>query len=420
MDTNKIKQGLESEGYTNPVEVKGKERFNYIMPTAQKLYKELNPNMVTLKNKIIYLNSTQDTNDNAYMYMCQDLYREASATHTACLNLRMDLIIGNGLQPVEPDTATQEFLDRPNRVGDTWQQIWEKIVFDYELMGNYSIQNLYSREGKIVEPLHVDFSTVRAVSPDDQEYVPYINTWAISSKWADIRDKNRYTSKNSASYIANFNPRNWAKDGGRQLLVHRHYQSGQFPYGLPHYNSVIRYISLDHQLSKYHLNKVAGGFFPNVIVKLTGNPSEEEKQLFTNKFKKKYLGADKEKIMFIWNEGEDVEPKIIPFSTEDNNEIFEILDRVTTQKILSSHQVLPELASLPSAGAKLGGEANTINVGRQYMIETVIKPIQKSMLSSVNKIFRHNGLKDVTVTNEVLKLNPEDNEKSSGNKAETN
>lgn len=420
MSTEKIKEGLKAEGLPEASEVKGKERFNYIMPVMERMYKELNPSMVTLKNQIIYLNSSQDQNDNAYMFMLQDLYREASPTHTACLNLRIDMVIGNGLSPVVADPLTQEFLDKPNRIGDTLQQVLEKIVFDYELTGMYAIQCLYSQEGKIVEVLHTDISTVRAVSPvDGEEYVPYIDTWAISGKWAEIRDKNRYTPNNSAAFIKNFNPKDWAKDGARQLLVHRDYQSGNFPYGLPHYNSVLRYVSLDEQLSRYHLNKVAGGFFPNVIVQLAGNPDEETKQKFVNKFKIKYLGPDREKIMFIWSEGDDgVEPKIIPFSTNDDNEIFEILDKITTQKILSSHQVLPELASLPSAGAKLGGEANTINVGRQYMIESVIKPIQKSILSSINKIFRHNGLKDVTVSNEVLKLTPKDNE--SGNEAETN
>jgi hypothetical protein len=179
-------------------------------------------------------------------------------------------------------------------------------------------------------------------------------------------------------------------------------QSGNFPYGLPHYNSVIKYIQLDNELSKFHLNKVAGGFFPNVIVQLAGSPSKEEKDIFVNKFMRKYVGADKEKILFIWNEGEGNEPKIVPFNTNDDNQIFEILDKICTQKILTAHQVFPELASMPSVGQSLGGDANKIQAATDLMIRNVIKPMQKSMLQSINKIFRQNKLQDVTVTSEIV------------------
>jgi len=420
-EKDKIKEGLQKEGFDSVKEVEGKEKFNYVIPAFEKMYAEINPRQVTLKNNIIYLNSTEDRNDNAYMFQCQDLYRNASATHSACINLRHDLTVANGLEPVNEDPATQEFLDRVNRVGDTWQDIWEKICFDQQLHGMFSLQLLYNREQEIPEVIHIDISNVRAISnKENEEFVPYIDTWALSNKWADISTKNRYTPNNSAASIANFNPNSYKEDGYRQLLVHRDYQSGNFPYGLPHYNSVLKYIQLDNELSKFHLNKVSGGFFPNVIVKLAGNPSEEEKDEFVRNFKRKYLGTDNEKVMFIWNEGEDVEPEIIPFSTNDDNQIFEILDRVTTQKILTANQIMPELASLPSEGQSLGGDANKINVSRQYTIETVIKPIQKSMLKTINKIFKHNGLSSVTVTNEALKLNEQENKNNNDNAPETN
>ena len=305
-------------------------------------------------------------------------------------------------------------------MGDNWQKIWEKISYDYEVHGMYALQLLYNREGIIAEAYHTDISTVRAKANQEQEFIPYTSEWLLSRQWAQIRNKQRYTFNNSAVNIANFQPETWSKDGGRQLLVSRKYQSGNDVYSLPHYNSVINYIKLDHELSKYHLNKVAGGFFPNVIVQLAGSPSDEQKQEFKNKFMRRYRGSDKEKILFMWNEGEDTQPKIVPFSTNDDTQVFEILNNILTQKILTAHQVQPELASLPSASASLGGDANKINVSRAFMVETVIKPEQKAMLADLNMIFRHNKLQDITVTNESLKLNPADINNSGGNAPETN
>ena len=407
METKKIKEALASidKAYINAEEITGDKRFDYVMPTMQKLYSEIQPNQVTLKNQIIYLNSNQQVNDNAFMFQCQDLYRNASPTHTGCLNLRVDMCVGNGLIPVIADPATQEFLDHINRVGDSWQQVWDKVNFDMQLHGMFAIQCLYAKTGEIVECLHTDISTVRAVSPvENEDYVPYINTWAISNRWADIATKNRYTPSQNAAMIKNFMPATWAEDGARQLLVHRDYQSGNFPYGLPHYNSVLSYVRLDQQLSLYHLNKVSGGFFPNVIVQLVGSPTQEEKDVFVNKFMRKYMGADKEKILFLWSETDDAgqKPLIIPFSTNDDNQIFEILDKITTQKLLTAHQVQPELASLPSVGQSLGGDSNKLIAATDVMLRNVVTPIQKSMLQSINKIFRHNQLQDVSVSNDVV------------------
>lgn len=415
-DISKIKEGLASEGYSNVSEVSGEDRFSYVIPTLEKLYKELNPCQVTLKNNVIYFNTNERINDNAYMFECQDLYREASSTHTACINLRTDMLIGNGLEPVSADTATLEFINTPNRMGETINDIWEKICTDKEIHNMYSIQLLYNREGKIPEVLHVDVSNVRAMSNNQEEYIPYIHQWAISTKWAEIVNKNRYTPNNSAAEIPNFNPKTFKEDGFRQLLVHRDYAPGNFPYSLPHYNSVLNYVRLDHELSKFHLNKVAGGFFPSVIVKLAGNPNEEEKQRFKNNFIRKYMGPNKEKIMFVWSDADEQnDPKIIPFSTNDDSEIFEILDKITTQKIITAHQVVPDLASLPSQGQSLGGDSNKLIAARDNMLRSVIVPRQKSMLQSLNKIMQVNGLQKLTVTNEEVSTATEETEAPTNN-----
>jgi capsid portal protein len=396
------------------------EKINYLMPDVTNLYNEINPHMITSRAGVVYFNTSELYNDNAYPYELTDLMKEASPTHTACINLRVDLTTGNGLTPVkENDLLTIQFLSHINKVGDNIQKIWSKIAYDYEVHGMYALQIIYNREGRIAEVYHVDVSTVRAEVNTDEDFIPYTKHWLLSNKWQKITNKSNFNLKNSSVRIANFNPDKWSEDGGRQLLVSKKYQSGGDIYGIPHYNSVINYIKLDYELSKFHLNKVAGGFFPNVIVQLAGNPSDEEKREFKNKFMRRYIGSNKEKLLFVWNEGDDVEPKIIPFNTNDDSDVFEILDRIVTQKILTAHQIIPDLASLPAQGQSLGGDANKLNVGRAYTIETVIKPEQKNMLIDLNKIFIHNALSKVTVTNETLKLTPDDVDNSDTNSAAT-
>jgi len=123
----------------------------------------------------------------------------------------------------------------------------------------------------------------------------------------------------------------------------------------------------------------------------------------------------------MWSEsGEEGTPKIIPFSTNDDSQVFKDLNDILTQKILTAHRIQPELASIPTQNASLGGDSNKLAVSYGFTVENVIKPIQKSMLASLNLVFRHNGLQDVTVKNEGLKLDQDDVNNSGGNPAETN
>jgi len=144
-----------------------------------------------------------------------------------------------------------------------------------------------------------------------------------------------------------------------------------------------------------------------VIVRLTGNPSDEEKTKFTNQFKSKYSGSNKEKILFVWTTNSDEKPDIIPFAQNATDvNIFKILNDLTTEKIASGMGANLELAgiSAPSGGASLGGDSNKLAVSYNLHYTNVIRPMQKLMLEYLNKIMRLNGLSEVTVVTPPLKL----------------
>ena len=385
-----------------------KEKLNYAMPMLQNLYRMINPNLTTSNRGVVYFNSSQDFEDNAYPVELIDLYNEGSATHSALINLKRDLLIGMGLQAKdESDINTIEMLEKVNSHGDTLQKVWNKVCMDMAIMESFALQVIYNKEGKIYEILHVDISKVRAMDEDSIES-NLVNTWLISNQWAKITNKRyrRFTVNNTAVAIQNFNPKTWSEDGGRQLIVCRKYTPNSEVYSIPSYQSVLKYIQLDSELGFYHLNKVTGGLFANAIVYLTGNPSEEEKRKFINEFKMKYVGANKEKLLFIWGDyvADNQLPKVIPFSTEDQKDVFEELNTIITQKIITAHRATPELAGIQTKGSDLGGDANKLHVSREYFIHTVINPMRKEMLETLNSIIAVNESKGFKVENEKLQL----------------
>jgi hypothetical protein len=409
--SNEIKQVLNdiSNGTITDVKVveSSEEKFKYAMPALQKLYAEVQPNITTSTYGVLYFNSTQnDANDNAYFAELINTYQQKSTTFANLINLTRNMLVGNGLQPVTSgDTATMEFINKPNQYGESLQEQWQKYCFDYALTQAYSMECLYNAKGQIAETNHVDISTVRAKA-NENENIPYTDLYYISRNWARISNKNyrRYTVATSGIPIKTYNPKTWAADGGRQLVYVKRYTAGNQFYSIPSFQPILLYCELEYQLALFHNGKVSRGFFPNVIVNLPGNPSEEEKLEFTNKFKLKYTGADKEKILFIWSTDGDTKATIAPFNTMDDNDIFEILNRITTEKIASGMGANVELAGISIGNASLGGDANKLSVSYNLFHANIIKPMQQEMLKGINKVMVQNGLGLVTVVTPPLNL----------------
>lgn len=389
-----------------------REKLNYAMPDLIKFYTQINPNITTTNKGVVYFNSSEGVDDNAYPIQLIDLYKEGSATHSALINLKRDLLIGNGLLTDDPNT--EAFLKRKNRNGDNMQRVWEKICMDMAIFESYSLQVINTKDGGLYEILHQDISKVRARAEDELD-TNLVKEWLISNNWAKITNKRYkvYTVLNNAVPIANYNKDNWSIDGGRQLAVMRKYTPSSDVYSIPSYQSVLQYIQLSKELANYHLNKVTGGLFANAIVYLTGNPDDEEKKKFVRDFKNKYQGSNGEKLLFVWGDHttEAALPKVIPFSTNDEKEVFDELNNIIVQHIITAHRATPELAGIQTNNASLGGDMNKLIAARKYYIKTVIEPLRKDMLSMLNDILEDYGYSKVYVENDDLSIEDSSDDK---------
>lgn len=393
----------------NPQTLTKEEAFNYTMPLLEKMYNLLQPSFTTVAtNNVILFNSNEEVDDNAYPIQLIDYYNNASPTFSNLIDLRRNMLIGNGLQPVvENDAAVLEFLNAENMFGQTLQDIWELICFDYSLFEMYFLEVLFStkeKDGRISQIIHHDASTVRAVA-NDNPALPYINVWMLSRNWGKTNKtgKNVKTAQQGIP-IGNWQPERWAEDGGRQLLACKRYTAGNEAYAIPSYNSILPYVELDAQLAQYNLGSVTRGFTPTSIVVLNGNPDKKAKDDFINRFKARYMGANGERVLFIWTTNENDKPTIMPFNTVDNTPMIELLDQILTLKITSGLGANLELVGAATGGQSLQSDMNKLAVSYNYYYMTKILPMQKQMLQVLNKIFKKNGLGLVTVVTPPLTM----------------
>lgn len=408
-DSGNLAKTIQDLSGTKPEIIKD---FNYLMPTLQKLYNLIQPSFTTIQtNNVVFFNSNEQADDNAYPIQLVDLYHNASPTFSSLIDLRRNMLIGNGLQPLvaSGDTLYQptvEFLNKENQFGQTLQDIWQMMCFDYSLGETYALECLFSPKGKgtVAEIIHHDFTTVRAVANPNPS-LPYPLQYQLSRNWGTTNKTGKYVkTATSGIPIASWNPVRWAEDGGRQLLVCKRYSAGNEVYSIPSYNSILAYVQLDAELANYNLNSVTKGFTPTSIVVLAGNPSKKEKDEFVNKFKNRYVGSNGERTLFIWTNSPDEKPQILPFNTVDNTPMVELLDKILTAKIASGMGANAELAGVQTNGNSLQSDLNKLAVAYNYYYTTHIQVFQKEMLQALNKVMRLNGLSDLTVVTPPLKL----------------
>ncbi len=116
-DTGNIAKTVQQMTGQKPV-VHADGDINYLMPTMQKLYNLIQPAMTTIEgNNLVYFNTNEQISDNAYPIQLIDLYHNASSTFSNFINLRRNMLIGNGLEPVNGDKKTLAFLNQQNEYG---------------------------------------------------------------------------------------------------------------------------------------------------------------------------------------------------------------------------------------------------------------------------------------------------------------
>jgi len=407
-DNGNIAKTIESLTGQKP-EVREENDFNYGLQVVEKLYNLIQPYQQTVEpNNLVKFSSSEEVGDDAYWLQLIDLYNNASSTFSNLIDLRRNMLVGSGLIPTVEETdalyaPTIEFLNRENEFGESLQaDIWQKICFDYSLMETYFLECIYSQEKKVVSINHWTPTKCRAVAPDNPD-LNYVNVWQLSNSFGRT---NKAGKKNpvatSGKPVANWQPKNWAIDGGRQILNCMRYSAGNNFYAVPSHNAILPYAELQAQLAIFSLSTVSKGFAPQNLVILNGNPDKKAKDEFVRHFKQRYTGANGERTLFIWTTGAE-KPEILPFNSTDITPMIESLQRISVESIASGMGASIELVGT-SAGASLQTDMNKLATAYNFYQISRIKPMLAEILKTLNKIFRLNGLSDVKVVVEPLKI----------------
>lgn len=267
------------------------------------------------------------------------------------------------------------FVGVPN-VEETWDDLIEKVARDYKTFGGFYLQVIKNKDSSTVSIYHQDFTTVRlqkVTETGDPALWTLANDWPRSDKKKQVRDLEAWAGIDAM------------KNGKRYLFHYWDYIPGLFFYSLPDYHAAEQYIKADGSLAEFYNNSIDNGFIPSVVISMPSNPAQEVKDAFQVDMERAFSGAKgAASIVVVWGEGADVKPEITPYSASANANVYNDVEKIVFQKIMTANRLTsPTLAGVSGSG-NLSGNASEIVDAYILYNYTVIEKKRAKILSQLN------------------------------------
>jgi hypothetical protein len=141
-----------------------------------------------------------------------------------------------------------------------------------------------------------------------------------------------------------------------------------------------------------------------------GEPTEDEKQAIYRDIANTFSGEDNAGRFWITFNNPGFEPIFTPIQAA-NDTYYTTLEERVSSRILTGHRITsPLLLGIRTTGTGLGSNAQEIEIAYNHFMETVIKPKQKVLLKSLDKIMRMHGMSvKLEISQAELTLSTENN-----------
>jgi hypothetical protein len=318
-----------------------------------------------------------DNND--YFGYLIDRYN-GSPTNNAILNSLMDLTFGKGLDATDSAKKPSEYAAMR---GLFTKACLQKVVADYVMMGQCSLQVVYSQDhNTIVEVQHIPVETLRAARANEDgeiEAYYYAKDWlAVSSR------------KETPVRIPAFGK----SREGLEILYIKPYRAGFYYYSPVDYQGGLPYAELEEEIANYHINNIQNGLAPSMLINFNnGVPSEEERRSIEQQIATKFSGSSNSgKFILAFNDNKDLAATVDPVQLSDAAEQYQFLSAESTQKILVSHRIVSPLLLGIKDNTGFGNNADELMTASTLLDNIVIRPKQQIIIDGIDQILAYNDI----------------------------
>lgn len=306
--------------------------------------------------------------DNKFPNYLMNLY-ENSSQFNAIAQTMKDYILGD-------EIVNYTNLDKINRKGQTFEDLLNYIVLDYIIFGGYAFQVVRNHYGNVSELNYIDFRTARTNEDEDRIF--------INPSWKKDTAKRGIQTK----VYDKFNP---SLKQANSIYYYKGNNTREV-YPVPIYQAAITSLEISTQISNYHLHNILNNFTPSAIINFNqgSNLPEDVMADAEEKVYSKFCGTDNAgNILLSFNDNAEQKTTIERLADDGLDNKYQTLAQATKNDIYSAFRINEVLVGL---NKDTGFSKTEFSEAFTLYNRTVIRPIQKALIDSLEKVFGNNCL----------------------------
>ena len=298
---------------------------------------------------------------NNYPYYIESLYQNVS-TLQSVINGTKDYICGDGVI-----CNISNFKEKINRNGDTFDDLIEWVAMDLVKYNGFALNIIKNKLGTPAEIYYLDFKRVRSNKNGTKYY--------YSTDWEKSYGRVKYTVYDSFFNDKALNTIYYYKNDINKV------------YPTPIYAAAVTACEIEKKINEYHLNNISNSFSSNYIINFNnGRPSDEIQEEIEEEVYDKFCGVENSgRPMLSFNNNKDSETTVTKIECDDYIDKYNSLTERTQQEIFTAFRATPNLFGIPTKTT--GFSEQEYSEAYKLFNKTVVKPLQKKLVKSFDKIF---------------------------------
>jgi hypothetical protein len=316
--------------------------------------------------------------DNNYFQYLIDRYN-GSPTNNAIINGVSQMIYGKGLDALDSNRKPEAYAKMMSLFH---KDCVRKLCYDLKLMGQCSMQVIYSKDRKSVARVeHIPVENLRAEKCNEKGE---IEAYYYSDNWDKV--KNVEDCKRIPAFGYSNEP--------IEIVYVKPYRAGYKYYSSPDYQGGLQYAELEEEISNYHLNNILNGLAPSMLINFNnGTPNAEERQMLENRIYQKFSGSSNAgKFILAFNDNPESAATIEPIQLSDAHNQYQFLSDESGKKIMVAHRVVSPMLLGIKDSSGLGNNADELKTASILMDNTVIRPFQTLLIDAFDSILAYNNI----------------------------
>jgi len=316
--------------------------------------------------------------DNDYFTYLIDRYN-GSPTNNAAINGISEMIYGRGLDATDSKEKEADYKEMKELFN---KNVIKRITHDYKMMGQAALQIIYTKDrSKIAQIAHIPVETLRAEKCNSKGE---IEAYYYHSDWTEAKSGDKLTKIPAFGF----------SNAAIEILYIKPYRAGYKYYSPVDYQGGLQYAELEEEIANYHINNIQNGLSPSMLINFNnGTPDAEQRDAIETSIMNKFSGSSNAgRFILAFNDSKELAATIEPVQLSDAHQQYQFLSDESMRKVMVSHRIVsPMLVGIKDTSG-LGNNAEELQTASVLMDNTVIRPMQVTILDELEKILDYNGI----------------------------